>query len=683
MNERYFCLLLLGGCFSLCSAQLQPFLNTDKGNKNDTNLLDEENEIQKTIDFLKDGNNEIEILDNYRDIVLVLGNTGTGKSTLTRFITKKLSDLLVVDSYGEFIITYPAEDVIANTTTISKTIYPTLVFDETKVPFYDCPGYDDTRNSSIEIATTYFIKRVVDHAKSIKFVLTANYESVHVGGHRTDFIHLVEHFYKFVKNISHYNESITLVATKVENQPVLLPNGTRIIRSDEEMTSNIAHFLDEYRNTLKTEEATNYSLNAIALLDILLKTTDNGKTFKKIGLFRKPEQAGTLDKMNAMVEGRLKLRDIVTKSLVYTATNGSTFGYSLSADAKLKLIDLANEINKGITRSVQNIGNEIQADYKAYESQLGNFQNMNNHFQLGYTQLSSIVADVASLSSEKLIAHLVNASNVLSVPISHEHLNDILTQQQYLTFLQNFTDTKLPSNPNDWVTGLRGCTSYLEDSKNWYQFLANIYDQYSEYEFRKDLTKYNVSDVNDWGQVGKRQGILINSTNFKTFVQKQSNAALIANQNSNDFKEKVLNALLRITLIQTPTATCDETNTILTVKGDYVRLNEVNITQCGTSLRKLQIFAVHTVFIDSDIDGFGKRLDIAILAPRWYIQGSRTFNLTGIPGEKITAEAPATGNRPNATADGGVPGLPGGNAGNFVGLGLQFTNGENLRIIGM
>ena len=222
MIIKYLCLLLLG---TLCSGQFESFFEKQQGDLTGADGKDnggprvEKNVIQETMEFLKTGDEIIKIDDNYRDLVMMLGNTGTGKSALTRFVAGNLADLESV-GVGEYRIKYRYENVIGDTTTVSQTIYPELVIDDLDVAYYDCPGYDDTRNTSIEIAATYFVKRVVDHANSLKLILVANYDSVRVAGHRTDFSNLVEHIHQFVKNVTLYKDSIALVATKVENQPV-------------------------------------------------------------------------------------------------------------------------------------------------------------------------------------------------------------------------------------------------------------------------------------------------------------------------------------------------------------------------------------------------------------------------------------------------------------------------------
>ncbi|GIY39028.1 uncharacterized protein CEXT_80041 [Caerostris extrusa] len=99
-----------------------------------------------------------------------MGNTGGGKSTFTQWIAGDNSKLIareVQKDTGEYLI--DDYNRIGNTTLKSKTIFPDLVVDPaTNTAYYDCPGFSDTRSTSNDIATTYFIKKSSTIAKALK-----------------------------------------------------------------------------------------------------------------------------------------------------------------------------------------------------------------------------------------------------------------------------------------------------------------------------------------------------------------------------------------------------------------------------------------------------------------------------------------------------------------------------------
>lgn len=371
----------------------------------------EANEIQKTIALLKEGERRLKIDENYRDVILLIGNTGSGRSTLTQFVAGNLADL---ESVGEdnFVIESRHKDVIGNSTTVSHTIYPDLVIDETKTAFYDCPGFEDTRSMSIEVASTYFVKKVVDHAKSIKIVLVVDYGSVHVGGSRTDFPKLVQHFRSFVKNVTAYNDSITLIANKVPNE-YEKANNLLVLKSDEKVIRAIARFLEESRDQLRSEEKSEFNAYALELIEILLQKNVDGKAYKKIGFFRSPDVAGPFNQIEALVERRSKLRDLIINRTIYGKNIDGYFGYTNLEASKLKLIDLTQAINREMKVNVRNVSKEFEDSFRGEEQKLGNLAALANRFQSGYNFVSAIILNTENLTGTQLVAQLANAANSL------------------------------------------------------------------------------------------------------------------------------------------------------------------------------------------------------------------------------------------------------------------------------
>ncbi|MCX4084124.1 hypothetical protein N7281_04580 [Rickettsia hoogstraalii] len=167
-------------------------------------------QIESTFDLLRSGEQEIKLSSEYKDVVLVLGNTGAGKTTFTQWIAGDNNKLIakeVAEGTGEFLI--EDNNRISNSTIKSKTIFPELVID-TKIntAYYDCPGFSDTRSTNNDIATTYFIKKIVDYTDSVKMIFVVSYPSVRKGVDRQDFMKLVRHITDLVKDIDKFQNSI-------------------------------------------------------------------------------------------------------------------------------------------------------------------------------------------------------------------------------------------------------------------------------------------------------------------------------------------------------------------------------------------------------------------------------------------------------------------------------------------
>ena len=96
--------------------------------------------------------------------MLILGETGTGKSTLAYLFAGK--DLEAVQGpEGDFVIDAKEkiEGVNISHDKVSETKIPTKVKSDSGLAVWDCPGFADIGRESIqEIANSFYIKRLFD-----------------------------------------------------------------------------------------------------------------------------------------------------------------------------------------------------------------------------------------------------------------------------------------------------------------------------------------------------------------------------------------------------------------------------------------------------------------------------------------------------------------------------------------
>jgi len=90
--------------------------------------------------------------------ILMLGNTGVGKTTVTQILNGDLTKLHAVLTHKGQMVIIDDEQRIGLPTTKSKTFVPEYVVNpENNVAFYDCPGSDDHRGPEMDIAAMYLI----------------------------------------------------------------------------------------------------------------------------------------------------------------------------------------------------------------------------------------------------------------------------------------------------------------------------------------------------------------------------------------------------------------------------------------------------------------------------------------------------------------------------------------------
>ncbi|GBM60945.1 hypothetical protein AVEN_192397-1 [Araneus ventricosus] len=817
--------------------------------------------IKDTFDLLERGEKEIKFDEKHKDVILILGNTGSGKSTFTQWVAgdnTKLISKETEEGTGEYII--EDHNRISNTTLKSKTIFPELVVDaKTNAAYYDCPGFSDTQGTSHDIASTYFIKKVLDFSESLKMVFIISHPSIRKGVDRQDFMKLVRHVTDLVKDIEKFKHSIAIVATKVDNQ-YIKKGKNFILVEDDKVIAAIAQFLQEAKQYLEdnlkspnlSEKENKFYENAIKFVEVLLEK--KGEKYPKIGLFRRPDQPGPVSDVALLQNGKQDIERIVYEKLNFTSKNNGDFGYTVSEKTKNDINEIVEEINKNLWSRLGNIAEKIQEYYRnlidqvrdkihlfvseanAVDVNSSEAKEFRHKFSSGYNITSELVNKLKNVTnpeklslvinstisnldidipkddilyitnqgkyfsflqtvsdktlsskpwcqlfkdvetyfsgSEKVILHdvnsaaekinnriqinlndtakaiqeeyitkiksleiqnlpeklnrdshiilelieetnngttvekLVNAARYvadnLGVSLPKENLQNVSNQGKYLKYMEIIGDEPLNFDPMMWLSPFKNIAKCFDESEKWYTFLNDLYSKFSEYDIQKDRQRYNVADLEDWGQPEKPQGIFVTSNTFEKFLNK------IGNYNVSEYetiknlttateglKIDELNHVLSLTLKHRPTVRCSEP--YINVKGSFIVLNETlqnlisnSDTNNSCDNFKVQlalgkyslfkVFALNKVFIDADLSFAGKGISVSVIAPKWEVVGSRTIELHGADGAPHAESKAKNGAKPKLNGDNGAPGNPGRSGESFFGIGSTFVNGASLKI---
>ncbi|MGI4852228.1 MAG: GTPase domain-containing protein [Janthinobacterium lividum] len=152
------------------------------------------------------------LFDSSKDqnIVVFIGNTGSGKSTLINFLSDKE---LSVDPNGDVVLKDP-EDVNSmkiGTGNQSETFFPKFI-KLTDMTFFDVPGIGDTRGIEISLMNASFIKHIIEGAKSVRLVYVAGMDEI-TAARGTNFKELVKVTDKIVSK-QNVQDCSVLVITK-------------------------------------------------------------------------------------------------------------------------------------------------------------------------------------------------------------------------------------------------------------------------------------------------------------------------------------------------------------------------------------------------------------------------------------------------------------------------------------
>lgn len=442
------------------------------------------NILDKTFRLLKEGENKIKLSDN-KSLVLVLGNVNSGKSAFTQWIAGDNSKLIsreVNEGAGDFVI----EDGnrIGNSTT-----FPELV-EKANAIFYDCPGFDDKKSISKDMAKTFFIKKIADYSENLKFVFTINYQSLRSGSGQEDFLTLVGHSIELIKDVSKFKNSISIIATKVDNQ--YFKNGEKFeLVSDSIIKKSIGNFLETIKkDMMEKSEASVASIidkefykNAIQFIEALL--VKNGDDYLNIGLFRRPDNTGPLSDMELLQKERKDAEKIVYENLKFSKKSDYDFGYSLSENSKNEINNLAKQINNKISTYESDLSKQMQLFYetlikdikekmdsftkdKMVDKEVETFEakDVSNKMNDGYVVLSDMSNEISKLNSTKeLVEKIEKNFKMLGVNLSNETLAKIENQGKYLDFLKLISYKDLKISTTKLTADLQQIISYIYKSR--------------------------------------------------------------------------------------------------------------------------------------------------------------------------------------------------------------------------
>ena len=105
---------------------------------------------------------------NGRDITVILGNTGSGKSTMINFLARAP---MLVDIYGNFIPQDGRERVKVRAGGISVTKFPELVLETEIGDLCDLPGFQDSGGAVDDLLNAVFMREVLTRAKSVRALM--------------------------------------------------------------------------------------------------------------------------------------------------------------------------------------------------------------------------------------------------------------------------------------------------------------------------------------------------------------------------------------------------------------------------------------------------------------------------------------------------------------------------------
>lgn len=389
-----------------------------------------------TLDFVHKARDKLKLSEN-PNVILVVGTTGVGKSALVHCVATKCDKLSSIDTGEvEYTVRDELDTEVGNITlsSVSRTLTPDINVDEAQNVWYDCPGFGDTRNETVEIATTYLIKCVIENASNAKIVLVVDYDSVTSGHNRDGFDKLLSRTVQLLKSTEKFENSVSLVISKAPSFKIRKRQYFEI--SDDQIIESCVRFVRAHRSVLQERES---NVQKIGLIDALLKQSSNGN-FSKISIFWRPNDEGYFNTIDKMMTGRIRIRDSIIQHTSYTKIHKNDFGFPLTAEAQIKIANMSTETTDGILNMLQNITNHLKGKLLERIDMAHDF-----HTKLGLISIGKqiIHRTFDSINAKRLnqqLKRLIQTFNVSSIDVNQ--FNQIEKHENNLNLLQSLVQTK-------------------------------------------------------------------------------------------------------------------------------------------------------------------------------------------------------------------------------------------------
>jgi hypothetical protein len=186
----------------------------------------------------------MDALDSNTEVVILLGNIGTGKSTLSKFLRNIPMDV-EMDEEQQLIFTDGESKIRSKKSDMPKTIIPNVdVEEQTGTQVIDCAGYQDKISIDVDLLSGFFNRKIFESSKKIKILIVEEVSNLQGNANMQSFIQALTRTANLIgENLDSFKGSVGLIASKVYD-----------IIKEEDAFSIIFTFLENIKVHLEKEE---------------------------------------------------------------------------------------------------------------------------------------------------------------------------------------------------------------------------------------------------------------------------------------------------------------------------------------------------------------------------------------------------------------------------------------------
>ncbi|KAJ6649901.1 hypothetical protein Bhyg_05142 [Pseudolycoriella hygida] len=534
------------------------------------------------------------------------------------------------------------------------------------------------------MAASHFTKLVFDKADKIKIHICVDHGVANGAERGQAFVEAIKHVGEFMNDASKFKLCFSMTATKVPRTLVYDDEtGDEKPKSDDAEIQGIGDTIKTDSIPLLTkqikketdEKAKQVLKNALSVFEAL-STMENGK-YTRIGLFRTPATEGPLSKSKPMINSKMTIITAMEKKTDFVVVSKGDFNYAIDASTKVQMLTVAKNLNENLIKGMDQVGVDLA---KACTERM--------HSSNNWRKTQSFLADVQPILddySKKLrtlskleknfIFDLYKTLMAANVPLSKATVRHLEKQLGCLAFLENMFDEISTTIPK---SSLDEAYKFVTQAIFWYKTLYKVYDVLSEDMYQENRDKYNVADLNDWGNATKNTGLrLSDATADRFFKLLNIDVAPLRDFALTEIRMNELNSVVQLTLIEKTNIEVTPDGVLLAT-GPFIPLSRVleAYKHKENQIKKVNIFASCVVHVDTDFAAPGRHMTIA--AAKWKVKDKFTISLDGESGEdrRGTAEA----GRGATPGEDGLAGGSGKCSGHFIGIADSIDNAQFLTI---
>jgi GTP-binding protein EngB required for normal cell division len=296
--------------------------------------------LLKLREMIKNGISRIPKDANCNEAIIVIGDTGVGKSTIMAFLSG--AEMIVRYDGLKPVLDCPNHPIKIGHEKYSETSIPNKLVIE-NLAFYDCPGFKDNKGEEYEISNSFFVQRLLDIYPKVKIVIMI--DESHISEARADKLpKLTKNLLKSFKTFEDIKEGVIMIINRAERDLGVVDYHREIKKMCD----------------LKNDRGWLFEVEEQKFLKYLM---DNNR----IVLFKQPKKE---DKNKKFVAGESELTIMRTiRSSSYVKSRHIL--NILSESAKLAIRDFIDEITNKSNIKIEAICGEIVSSYTIRVSKVG------------------------------------------------------------------------------------------------------------------------------------------------------------------------------------------------------------------------------------------------------------------------------------------------------------------------